>query len=315
MLQLSRAFLGTLHERVGDQDGFVAPSTSSGADPLIWARVLGENGKQSGSGLGGSGPTLHYDLAAVQLGARLYGNAAFGAPHDDAGVYGSFGHVSSTVMHDGLVTGIVTAGTNHADAAAAAAYWSHYGNDGSYLDGVVQGVWFDSVRNRSSENVQSLSTGATGYGASLEGGWHRFALSPAVTLQPQAQVIYQHLRIDGASNDFEAVRFDDVGSLAARIGVQLANAPGGHGTLGGLNWWLAMSAWHEFHAAPRTTYPTDDGEVSFRSNLRGTWWQMKFGTQGQVTRHVDLYGSISYDIGGSAWRRQVGANLGVMVHW
>ena len=313
---MGRAFLGALHERVGSQNGDdMSPSPTRAPDPALWARVLGESGKQSGNGLGGTGPAFNYDLAAVQVGAHLYSNGAFGTPHDDAGIYASFGHVSSAVIHDGLVTGRISAGTNRVDAASSAVYWTHYGDRGSYLDGVLQGVRFDSARSRSSENVESLSTRANGFGASLEGGWRRFALSSAFTLQPQAQLLYQHLRIDNASNDFETVQFGDVGSLAARIGVQLANTPSGAGMLAGLNWWFDVNAWHEFHAAPRTSYPTDDGDVSFRSNLQGTWWEVKFGTQGALTRHVNIYGTLGYDAGGNAGRREVGANLGVMVYW
>lgn len=315
MLQLGRAFLGSLHDRVGSQYGDEASASSaSQPDPAVWARVFGISGKQSGTGLTGNGPLFDYSLAAVQIGAHLYRNGDEGTPHDDAGIYGSFGHLSSKVTHDGLITGNITAGTNRVDAASAAVYWTHYGHDGSYVDGVLQATRYDSARITSSEDVENLSTRATGLGASFEGSWRQFDLTPALTLQPQAQVIYQHLRLDGTSNDFETVQFGNVGSLAARIGVQLANTPH-EGTLGGMNWWFALNAWHEFRASPRTTYPTDDGDVSFHSNLKGTWGEMKFGAKVQMTRRVNVYGSLSYDFSGNAGRREVGANVGVMVHW
>lgn len=277
------------------------------------ARV-GQNGKQQGSGLGGSGPLFDYTLGGAQIGAHLYKNGADDTPHDDAGVFASFGHLSSRVTHDGLLTGNITAGTNRMDAASAAVYWTHYGHDGSYIDGVLQGVRYDSARASSSEGVQNLSTGANGWGASIEGGWHRFALSPSLALQPQAQAIYQHLRVNTASNDFETVQFGNVGSLAGRVGVQLTNTSPA-AAAGGVDWSITLNAWHEFRAAPRTTYPTDDGNVSFHSNLKGTWWELKFGGQKRITRHVKVFATFGYDAGGNAGRRQVGGNLGVVVNW
>jgi len=185
MLQLGCAFLGSLYERIGSRDGYDASvSSACVADPLFWAPVFGENGKQSGNGITGSGPTFDYTLAAVQVGTHLYRNGATGTSHDDAGVFGSFGRVWSNVIHDDLLAGRIHAGNNNMDAVSLAAYWTHYGSDGSYLDGVVQGIWFDSARDRSSENVASLSARAKGYGASLESGWRRFTLSPDLTLQP-----------------------------------------------------------------------------------------------------------------------------------
>jgi len=271
--------------------------------------VFGENGKQQGDG-----PSFDYSLAALQVGVHLYRNGADGTPHDDAGVYGSFGHLSSSVTHHGVLTGDITAGINRINAAAAAVYWTHYGRDGSYVDGVVQGTWYDSVRVSSSEAVQNLSTGAIGFGASLEGGWRRLDVSPTLALQPQAQAIYQHLRIDSASNDFETVQFGHAGSLAARVGAQLTNTSSAT-SVGGLDWSVTLNAWHEFHANSRTTYPTDDGNVSFHSDLKGTWWELKFGGQKRITQHVKLFAAFGYAAGGNAGRREIGGNAGVVMRW
>lgn len=315
MLQLGRAFLGSLHDRVGDEDADNTWEPSNGhANPVAWARVFGESGKQQGTGLAGNGPAFDYSLTAVQVGAHLYKSGAGDTPHDDAGVYGSFGHLSSTVTHDGLLSGDITAGSHRIDAASAAAYWTRYGHDGSYVDGVLQGTWYDSVHASSSESVQNLATGATGWGASLEGGWRRLALTPRLTLQPQAQAIYQHLRIDSARNDFETVQFGNVGSLAGRVGVQLSNVST-NAAVGGLDWSITLNAWHEFHANPRTTYPTSDGNVSFHSDLKGTWWELKFGGQRRITRHVKIFAAFGYDAGGNAGHREIGGDVGAVVHW
>ena len=62
-------------------------------------------------------------------------------------------------------------------------------------------------------------------------------------------------------------------------------------------------------------YPTDDGNISFHSDLKGTWWELKFGAQKRITRHVKVFATFGYDAGGNAGRRQIGGNVGMVVRW
>lgn len=313
MLLAGRALIGSLHDRVGDQSASdVSSAVVGGPDPAVWARMLGESGKQSGSGLSGSGPAYDYHLAGVQIGAHLYGDGAANMSHSDAGIFASFAQLTSDVTHVGVLTGAIHAGTNRFNTGSFAGYWTYYGADGAYADAVLQGTWYTAARATPSDSEERLSTRASAVAASWEGGWRNYVLSPTFSWQPQAQVIYQHMRVDSAGNDFETVQFGAVNSLAARIGARIATTPNANHPL---SLWIAINAWHEFLARPRTTYPTDDGDVSFRSDLKGNWWEFKLGAQGNVWRNLSMYASVYYDAGGNSGLRNVGGTLGMMLRW
>ena len=66
--------------------------------------------------------------------------AAVGDGGDDfAGVYGAYGEGDGDVRH---FTG-VKAGKDDFDACSIGAYWTHLTPTGWYVDGVVQGTWYD----------------------------------------------------------------------------------------------------------------------------------------------------------------------------
>lgn len=313
MLLAGRALIGSLHDRVGDRVAGDVPATpASGTDPAIWARILGEGGKQSGNGLDGSGPTYDYHLAGAQIGAHLYSDGAVNASHNDAGIFASFAQLTSDVTHVGTLTGTIRAGTNRFNTGSLAGYWTYYSADGAYADAVLQGTWYTAAKATPSESEERLSTRGSAIAASWEGGWRSYALSPTFSWQPQAQVIYQHIRVDDAGNDFETVQFGAVNSLAARVGARIVTTPSADHPL---SLWAAINAWHEFLARPRTTYPTDDGDVSFRSDLKGNWWELKLGAQGNVSRNLSLYAAVYYDAGGNSGLRNVGGTLGMMLRW
>jgi len=313
MLLSGRETIGSLFDRVGDSDGMPSQTT----DPDVWARVLGQHGTQPGSGITGSGPAFDYNFIGMQVGTHLYSDGPAQSPHDDAGIYASFGHLHASVMHREPATGSLYAGADQVDSGAIAAYWTRYFNAGAYLDAVLQGTWYSSARASSSENVEALSTHAAGVAASVEGGWRKFAMSSNLTVQPQAQLVYQHIGVAGARNSTETVQFAADNSLAARVGVRVANVPDAQADSAWrrLGLWLTVNGWRECRARPRVTYPTNDGPVSFRSDIRGNWAEFEAGAQELMWRHVTLYGTLGYATGSSRAQHGYGFNGGVMVRW
>ncbi|NJO35498.1 MAG: autotransporter outer membrane beta-barrel domain-containing protein, partial [Rhodospirillales bacterium] len=61
-----------------------------------------------------------------------------------------------------------TAGHDSFVAMSAGAYWTHFGPTGWYLDGVLQGTWYD-VRG-ASNYLSPFETEGLGMAASIEGG-------------------------------------------------------------------------------------------------------------------------------------------------
>ena len=62
-----------------------------------------------------------------------------------------------------------------------------------------------------------------GYGvtASLEGGYP-ITIAPGVRLEPQAQLVYQHLNLDDVNDAFSHVAYDTPDALFGRLGVRLS---------------------------------------------------------------------------------------------
>ena len=72
-------------------------------------------------------------------------------------------------------------------------YWTRIGQGGWYLDGVVMATFFGGYAT-SSRDV-GIDIDGTGVTASLEGGYP-IALAQGWTLEPQAQLVWQHLSLD-----------------------------------------------------------------------------------------------------------------------
>lgn len=97
-----------------------------------------------------------------------------------------------------------------------------YGENGFYLDGQGQVTWYKSDLNSILANT-SLVDGNNGFGytLSLESG-KRFAIDPAWSLTPQAQLVYSHVDYDSFTDTFGTdVSLDRGESLQGRIGLTL----------------------------------------------------------------------------------------------
>ena len=71
-----------------------------------------------------------------------------------------------------------------------------------------------------SSGGESLYIGGTGVTASLE-GVYPIVLTPEWTLEPQGQLIWQHLSLDEQADSFSTVAFNSDDVLTDRLGVQL----------------------------------------------------------------------------------------------
>jgi len=207
------------------------------------------------------------------------------------------------------------AGRDHLAGYSVGAYWTHYGAWGWYLDGIVQGTRYDLKGE--STRLPALDTDGWGFAASLEGGYP-FKLF-GLTTEPQAQVVYQTVSLAGASDIAAQVRFDDIESLAGRVGVRFASTwrmPDGlWGPMqtGLATAWFRPSYWREFSGDPRTLFSSETGFVPFRGNLGEDWVELNAGITLQVDRTTSLYASGSYQIDldgqGEGWDGKVGLRV------
>ena len=104
------------------------------------------------------------------------------------------------------------------DGTSLGAYWTHVGPNGWYLDGIVMGTWFDG--DSTSSTGDSIDIDGTGMTASVEGGYPS-ALTPDWTIEPQAQLIWQHISLDDQADRFSTVTFDSDDAVIGRLGLRL----------------------------------------------------------------------------------------------
>ena len=310
MANFGRATIGSLHERVGEEAGL---STADGGVDGVWARVIGQDGKWNArsGGIYRDGPSFDDNFVAVQAGADLFHDEAPDGSRNRAGVYGVAGHGRGDVQHyDGS-----NAGSNQFDAYAMGLYWTHYTPNDAYLDTVLQGTSYRNAK-AGSRQLGQLQTDGFSFAASVEGGMP-FHMRDHWQIEPQAQLIYQGVSVDNAADSAASVRFGNVNSLSGRVGARLSRTwalEGGEHPRN-LDLWLSGNVWHEFSADPTTSVSADTGYVPFRSNLKGSWYEVQAGVSTQVTRTTSVYANLGYEKAFSHGIQALNGTLGLRVNW
>ncbi|KAF0812070.1 Adhesin BmaC autotransporter [Andreprevotia sp. IGB-42] len=287
-----RVMVDTLHERVGEErrlysDPLPAEAIDRREPSLGWGRVIYHAGEDA---LGNVDST--YDLRAVQLGMDLYRREDTDGSTDQAGLSGSLGRIEGDLMHtDGR-----HAGTDALRAFGIGGYWTHFTPEGAYLDSVLQYNRFHVEAQP--DDMAALKTRGHGLTASLEAGYpFQISESRQLYLEPQAQVIYSRVKLDGASDGAADVRFDNVDSLTGRLGVRLYKdwlRTDDNGKTFRTSAWLRPSVWHEFRGTPATAFSSADGYIPFVVNMKGTWGEVNLGVDHQASEDTTLTGSVGY---------------------
>lgn len=346
------AMLGTYHDRVGEDHA--DPATTVPAKPIwckdsakgfrclpsaqqnaayadaatgegerhkaVWARVFGETGNV---GYGGKtdiarynrfekhGPSYDFGLAGAQIGMDVYRKLHDNGSRDIAGLYVGAGRIDSDVK---AVFG-GKAGSTSMDGYSAGAYWTRKGASGWYVDGVVQGTWYDRIRANSVLG-ESLKTNGWGFTASLESGYP-VALGAGWAIEPQAQLIYQRISIDDGADRFGQVRYDDTNAVYGRVGARLTkNGSMDDGRT--ITLWGRANLWHTFGADAKTTFTSLAGTnpLTLNTDLGGSWAQFGLGASGQLTKSTSVFASADYNLGlGEAKGHGIAGRLGIKVVW
>jgi len=291
--------------------------------PRLWARIVGETGSIGSrssdyaaryNSFMNHGPSYDYDLAAVQAGIDINHDKA-----DIAGVYVGAGRVNSTSQ---LVYG-GKAGTVSFDGYSLGGYWTHRFQSGWYTDAVLQSTWYENVRAQSvgdsfiagNPGGQLFRTHGWGIAASLMAGYP-IALARGLVLDPQAQLIFQHISMSGGADQYGLIQFGDSDNIYGRIGGKLTQSwQTADGTP--LKVWGITNVWHQFGSDGTTTFRTLQGTepTAFNTSLGGTWMQFGLGISGEVARNVTVFGAAEYNLvvadgDGYSWGGKAGVKLG-----
>ncbi len=308
MLDYGRQTIGSLHLRVGDEASGAGRQGSS--NDRVWARSIGQSGQwqAKSGGIYRDGPSFDINVRAAQGGVDLLRTEQADGSSDRAGVYGALGQGSGNVKnYDGT-----SAGSNSFDALSVGGYWTHYNASGAYVDAVVQGTTYYDVKS-GSQDLGKLKTDALAIAASVEAGMP-FTLAGQWSIEPQAQLVYQGVKVDDSRDRAAKVHFAQANAVTARVGARLSKdwqTSSGRS----VSTWVRPSMWHEFSANPATSVSSAEGNVPFHSDQRGTWSEVAAGFDAPVSKNASVYGTLEHQQGIDTGLKTFGASLGVRITW
>lgn len=279
--QLTRAALGTFHERQGDQ----SQQRQAGALAAGWGRVYASNSRQSFAGT--VNPRLDGSLSGYQVGSDLFGWSL------DSGLDSKIGFFVGHSRSQGDIDGF-TSGFQHRDAGkttlrgnSAGLYWTLIDPYGGYLDSVL--MWTDLDINSQSNRGIKLNTQGHAWTASVEAGYP-FAVSERWVLEPQAQLIGEQRSLDSQNDGIADVSFDADNSVTARLGARLRGSYKVSGMP--LQPYVRSNVWHTLSGTDRVTF---NHHTDIDTEQKSTTLELSMGTTLQVSNSLSLYGEAGYD--------------------
>jgi outer membrane autotransporter protein len=317
--QLGMTALGTLHERTGDtalvansrtqcpvdgepRDGIPRNAPARAATdcpnanwgPSAWGRVLGQQIDNRYRAF--ADPRASGQLLGLQSGIDLWRGEGMPGHRSAAGIY--FAYTNANVDVNGRVTneaatGYVlrkTGGLN-LDGWSGGAYWTHYGPGAWYVDAVAQATHYQGA---ASTRITALETTGFGFVSSLEAG-HPLLLpmfGPGFVLEPQAQIVWQHVSFDDTSDRFGEIALGSTSGASGRIGLR------GRWTVvtdSGQVWqpYVRANLWHDWGARATVTY---SGIHQVPLLQEANRLQLGGGVSVTMNANVTLHANVDYQL-------------------
>ena len=208
---------------------------------------------------------------------------------------------------NGFALGVIDAFTGNSTLSGPSfgAYYTHVGSGGWYVDAVGMVSFYEA--DGTSTNDVATNVGGSGAFLSIEGGVP-LALGYGVSLEPQAQLIFQHLDFGGTTDPFSTVGFDTADALTGRIGVRLAGFE-----TSAYRPYLKANIWQDWQGTDRTSYA---GVYTLGANDDSTALEVGGGLVGDVTQSVTWWGVVDYttEIAGNDLE-VIRGNAGIKISW
>ncbi|QGZ66859.1 autotransporter outer membrane beta-barrel domain-containing protein [Paraburkholderia acidisoli] len=312
--QMGTTMLGTLHERIGDTL-IDEPDAGSGSGwgRSAWGRFFGQQIDNRYRSF--ADPSASGRLLGLQAGLDLWHGSLVPGQHDTAGVY--FAYANSNVDVDGLVTDLDAlsylnqhTGKVDLDAYAGGLYWTHYGQQGWYLDAVLQGTYYSG--DATTANAR-LPVNGGGFASSLEAGYP-FPIGNRFVLEPQMQVIWQYVSFSDENDGLGPVALGSSSGTTGRIGVR------GRWTLDGKNGQIwqpygRVNLWHDWGGESSTAFGADPVPLLSQA----TRLEFAAGVTTRIDQRFSAYLQAGYQfaVGGTEGgrRQSVQGDIGLRYRW
>jgi outer membrane autotransporter protein len=308
--QMGLATLGTLHERVGEEENIRDLTGRSPYANGAWARVFGERTRNRWDGTVDARATGN--LVGIQAGFDILRTNPYAGGHrDHVGVYVAYTDYNApNVSGFALGQQNLRVGRLLMSGPSVGAYWTHFGPSGWYLDAVVQANWFD-VSARSDFGT-GLSTSGVGYTASLEAGYPiRFGTN--WQLEPQAQIIYQSVSVDRTRDAGSTVDWDEGSAVTGRIGARLQYTGRDERTV----WqpYAKVNLWHAFSGTDRVSLGTS---APIENRYGDTALEVGAGVTARINQTTSFYAHADYRWsldGGRSRQNVTQGSVGIRFNW
>ena len=160
--------------------------------------------------------------------------------------------------------------------------------------------------------LPELKTDGFGFAASIEGG--RALQSGGLTIEPQAQLVFQTVSLDDAADVAAQIRFDDMESLAGRLGVRVAKT-WAEGDQDAVTLWGRANLWYEFMGDTRTEFSSGAGFVPLHADLGGEWIELNAGIDAEISKSLSVHANVTYETDFGSDQRAYEAQLGISLRW
>lgn len=298
-LEYGYTALGSLRARVGDQGR--VPGTEQGPSPDAWMRVYAHELDVAGTRFAAQ----DLQMTTVQFGTDIYAHTS-GKASTHFGVMASVGESRATLFDTArAIGGLPTlAGEMETDAKGAGLYWTRFGAHGGYFDLSGQLLHY---RNRYRD--QSLTgTDQSGWGGTVAaelGAVYALGMSNWL-IEPQVQLGYQRLELDGFTDDVSNVGSVEDDGLRARAAVQLLRAPTNWLGMSDASPYIGLGAQRDFRDASAVTI----GGTTLNDEIPDTTGDVSVGFTGSVSSGVELHLDVRYQKSTEGEKDGVRANFG-----
>ena len=300
-MELGYSVLDTLHQRRGE--------ISQSPNSSVWARVSGKRLETEGRS--------RLDVDSSQYVAQVgydfnRSEMQNGVPQSLSGVYFAYSRADSRFYdqyraENGVVAADKYTGKGKTTAANIGVYHLYRAPNNAYVDTVAQFSYLTNKYNFVS-NPEVRQHGWSG-ALSVEGG-HSFALGNSNwRLEPQTQLVYQHLKLQSFHDGVRDVAQGSDNNLRGRIGVRLSHSKDFQRNP---NVYFVANVWHDFVKAKSVLI----GDTKYGENYSRTWLEGGAGLNvpfGNHAIHADL--RLEHSLGNKGNRSGAKAVLGYSYAW
>lgn len=310
--QADLAVLGTLHQRVGDEQPWRA-DVAADQESRFWARYIVKSVDQKHDDPTGSQSSSNFN--GMQMGLDLWQNDKW-----RAGLYTTFMDIDSSINGDTGMSGGAAYNSTFSSYLGGYATWTD--TDGLYVDNVLQ-YGYHSVDLKNLSSHESYSPDGSSVVASVEVGKPWQLGDSNWQLEPQAQLIYQYSNFDDvtlADRSKTKVSVDADGSVIGRLGVRLtADYDTDYGKVKPYvraNYWQELSDGQDSVTYRNTANQAGATEINANQRFQAT--EVALGTTWAVTTDVQAYTEVgkSWDNGGdTSVSSDISASVGMKIRF